>query len=539
MKYLVAILGLIFFYIPLIFKLEGLIVIPLLGIANTLYLFSRVKNPLHFWIIIIPLLLFYLYSRFWIGMGRSASDPLGMGGVAAGLMIYIFLIGVVGFLEFFTLKQIVTDFSKLVPVLTHWQMNDLKNWLFLTILIPIGAHLITGYLIVDSSRPKPTTVESRMISMNNRPIVFQNNADLKYFDGRFRSFVKHGSLVEATRLKVGEKWILFAPEYPMSFYKNQKVQSGILVEDTEFVVNGIQIRFSGDYSIEFYPNGAVKEGVLAEDTVFELAKQARKIFLPTEAKVTFYQKGALKSFYPPSGISLQTGAGVSIPAKMSDYQKVNLYPDGSLKSGYLAQNIALTINNQNVTLKDDEQVDFYPNGGLKRGTLAKDVVIRFIGRETQFYAGTEVFFSDTGNLAGVHFLSLGYYYHPDGTRIATRGSGSYLYKNTEIFAGQDNPVYIHYVETDRNSQFPEYVSDHRVEIDAVGYLYDNWECTEVLEKNNISIDFDDETPNILVMFRHSNPKKQKIREILFVEPVKIRCRDKDIKCPVFQWIRLH
>lgn len=539
MPTIAALLVLLLFYIPLVFnKIEiGIIAIPLLGIANLLYLLSKSKNLVHLGLFIIPIVLFLLYSKFWIGVGREARDPLGMGGVAAGLMVYIALIGLVGFLEFFTVKQLIGDFPKFFSVFTNWRVNELKAWLTLMMLVPLAAHLVTVFLYIDARRNDSDIIQSRLVTADNRPLKFLNDRNFQYYN-RSRGLLKEGTPAEAVRLKVGKIKVLFSPELPVRFYQNQRIQSGFLAEETAFPIQGRQIRFSVDDQIAFYPDGTVKEGALGELAIFELAKQGRRITLPVGAEVSFHEDGSLLSFYPGSEADWSTGSGSAI--KNSDSQKLLLYQDGSLKSGHLAQDTIFTVNGQNIPCKVNEPVEFYPDGNLKRGVLLREMTLLLGGgRQAVLAPDTEVFFNGSGILIGIEYCGRqGYFFDSAGVRIATLANGSYLYDKTEFLLDNRENVYIRYVEPERNPDFYEY--EENIKINAIGFIYGSGEnkCAEILEQNNIALDPGDEDPKLFMMFKYSNPKKETIREILFLEPVSIYYRDKKIDCPPFQWVRL-
>ncbi len=545
-----------------IFSEAGGLFTLLLGVSNLLYLSSRAKKPLEFFLWLTPvlfLLLFFGMMRHW-GQNTSGS-PIGIGLLGAGI-IYVVCIGVFITLETATIISWISDLPRLKTLFLGWPGKELKDWLVLIMLLPLAVHLYTvfqyGPVSQDIKNLKP-----RVIQVRNRPASFYKGT-LEYKGGLFHRTLREGVLTQKTLLTAGQKPVWFSPDKTICFYDNQSVQSGHLGTDTVFVLKGNPVKFLKDEPIEFYRDGSVKRGYLAQDTLFELVRYHKKVAASAGSDVSFYNDGSLQSFCLKADQVFQTISGEVI-LQSSKYSALDLYQDGSLAAGTLANNARIRVKDQWLSFKKDEAIRFYPDGGVKSGVLVKRVTFRlkdhsFTAKEDEsiyfyndgslkkavnavdrqfLFAGTlqylpgELRFSPEGILIGQRIGNNEIIQNPQGQVICKLATGVFNYRGVKIRIDEKHRVYIHHPVQSQNNDIDAW--DRNPEIDAIGYWYDD--CREILAKNGIQLRPEDREPDLLVMFHYADVAKETIRELLFLEKTVIIYQNKRIECLPFQWVR--
>ncbi len=546
-----------------IFSEAGRLFTLLLGVSNLLYLSSRAKKPLEFFLWLTPvlfLLLFFWVMRQW-GQNTSGS-PIGIGLLGAGI-IYVICIAVFITLETATIISWIGDLPRLKTLFLEWPGKELRDWLVLIMLLPLAVHLYTVFqyeqVSKDFKNPKP-----KMIQILGKPVPF-HNFELVYEGGIWHRTLRQGWLTKQTLLMAGKRPIWFSPDKTVYFYDNQSVQSGHLGTDTVFVLKRNPVKLLKDEPIEFYRDGSVKRGYLAQDTLFELVRYHKKVAAPAESSVSFYGDGSLRSFCLKDDQVFRTISG-EVKLESSKYTSVGLYQDGSLASGTLANLTRLRVKDQWLSFKEDKSIWFYPDGAVESGVLAQRATFRlkddlFTAKEDEYitfykngalkkavnavdrkfrFAGTlqylpgELRFSPEGLLIGLRIGNNEIYQNPQGQVICKQATGKFNYRGVKIQISEEDRIYIHHPVQSQNNDIDQW--DRNPEIDAIGYWYDD--CGEILAKNGIELRSEDQEPDLLVMFHYADVAKETIRELLFLEKTVIIYRNQRIECPPFQWVRI-
>lgn len=215
----------------------------------------------------------------------------------------------------------------------------------------------------------------------------------------------------------------------IGFYESGEVLTGTLAKPINIIAEGTKLVMASNDLAGFYPNGEPRFFVTGEEPLV-----LNGLTITTDKLITFYPTGKLENiflftnqYYPLNGKKVLWGSWY-----------FSLYPDGSVKSGSLREDIVLN----GIALNEFNELFLYTNGNIQK-LRTKNVSANGIGwfgdqmeRPVEFYPSGKLF---GGQLLTNIFVKFGkfkievpgkkyFYLSPDGSPLGFDPGDWYRYR---------------------------------------------------------------------------------------------------------------